>query len=451
MIKRVVQVRRFLRHNAGGDAAIFLAFAGLGITIGFALHDATYQDFHSINGVIMSIGRLSGLIGTYLILIVLVLIARVPWVEKSLGFDHLVHLHRSIGPTALILISVHVLTITVAYAKEDGKDFISELFTIVTTYSWMIPAAVGFFLLLLLGLTSLNTVRKRIRYESWWKVHLVSYFAVFLSFMHQILTGSLFVFNEAAKIWWIFLYGYTTFTLVAWRFAFPIARSLRHGLKVDHVENENADTISVYISGRNLHTIHAHGGNFFEWRFLSKSLWGQAHPYSLSSAPTQEMLRITVKNLGDHSASLREVKAGTRVVAEGPYGIFSAKRSAGDRVVLIGGGVGVTPLRAILEEFPDHVEIDFIYRAVTDGDVILKKELDLIAPSKNVRLHYLVGEPEQHPMGPEDLLALIPHLAECDVYLCGPPGLIRIVRKSCEQAGVPRSRFHHEAFAFGAH
>jgi predicted ferric reductase len=451
MIKRVVQVQRFLRDNAGGDAAIFLAFMGLGITIGFALHDATYQDFHSINGVIMSVGRLSGLIGTYLILIVLILIARVPWIEKSLGFDHLVYLHRTIGPSALILIGIHVLTITIAYAKEDGHNFFFELFTIVTTYSWMIAAAVGFFLLALLGLTSLNAVRKRIKYESWWKVHLVSYFAVFLSFMHQILTGSLFVFNETAKLWWILLYSYTAFTLIAWRFIFPIARSFRHKLKVDHVESENVDTISVYMCGVNLDRIHAHGGNFFEWRFLSRSLWGQAHPYSLSSAPTKDMLRITVKNLGNHSGSLRNVLPGTRVVAEGPYGVFSARRSARDRVVLIGGGVGVTPLRAILEEFSDQVEIDFIYRAVTDTDVILRQELDLIAPSKNVRLHYLVGEPDQHPMGAEDLLALVPHLAECDVYLCGPPGLIRIVRKSCEKAGVPRSRFHHEAFAFGAH
>jgi len=451
MLTRIAQVQRFLRHNAGGDAAIFLAFMGLGITIGFALHDATYQDFHSANGLIISVGRLSGLIGTYLILIVLILIARVPWVEKSLGFDHLVHLHRTIGPLALVLIAIHVLTITIAYAKLDGQNLYSELLSIVTTYSWMIPAAVGFVLLLLLGLTSLNAVRKRIKYESWWKVHLVSYVAVFLSFMHQILTGSLFVFNEAAKIWWIFLHAYTTFALVAWRFVFPIARSLRHKLKVDHVDSENADTISVYIRGKNLHQIHAHGGNFFEWRFLNRTLWGQTHPYSLSSPPTSDMLRITVKNLGDHSASIRDLKAGTRVVAEGPYGVFSARRSVGDRVVLIGGGVGITPLRAIVEEFPDDAEIDFIYRAVADTDVILRKELDLIAPSKNLRLHYLVGEPDQHPMGPEDLLALVPHLAECDVYLCGPPGLIRIVRKSCEKAGVPKSRFHHEAFAFGAH
>ena len=442
--------KRYLLQNFGGEIALVLSYMGLGITLGFALHDATYSEMHSTSGIIVSLGRFSGLLGTYLVLISLIVIARVPWIEKSVGFDRLVELHRKIGPLSFSLIAAHVVFITLGYALVDSKSFVSEFLVIVTTYSWMYPALVSFLLFILVGVSSANRVRRKLRYETWWKLHLMSYFAVALSFMHQILTGSLFIFNEVAKSWWIFLYLYTAFTLAMWRFIFPIARSFRHKLTVDHVEMESDTVASIYISGRNLRKIHARGGNFFEWRFLSKSLWGQAHPYSLSAAPTDTMLRITVKNLGDHSASLARVKPGTRVVAEGPYGIFTAARTSSKRVVLIGGGVGIAPLRSILQDFAPDTEIDLIYRVVTEQELILKEEINILISGKKVLVHYLVGEPQEFAMRPEDLLKLVPDMALCDVYLCGPPGLARVVRHSIDVIGVPRAKFHYEAFAFGS-
>jgi predicted ferric reductase len=162
------------------------------------------------------------------------------------------------------------------------------------------------------------------------------------------------------------------------------------------------------------------------------------------------MLRITVKNLGDHSASLARVKPGTRVVAEGPYGIFTATRTSSKRVVLIGGGVGIAPLRSILQEFTSDTEIDLIYRVVTEQELILKEEIDTLISGKRVLVHYLVGEPQEFAMRAEDLLKLVPDMALCDVYLCGPPGLARVVRHSIDVIGVPSAKFHYEAFAFGS-
>jgi predicted ferric reductase len=442
--------KRYFLQNFGGEIAIVLSSTGLGITLGFALHDATYSDMHSTSGIIVSIGRISGLLGTYLVLMSMIVIARVPWIEKSVGFDRLVQLHRKLGPLSLSLITAHVVFITLGYALVDSKSFVSEFLEILTKYSWMYAALVSFLLFVVVGISSANQVRRKLRYETWWKLHLMSYFAVALSFMHQILTGSLFVFNEVAKSWWIFLHLYTAFTLLMWRFIFPIVRSFRHKLTVDHVDLESENVASIYISGKNLEKIHARGGNFFEWRFLSKSLWGQAHPYSLSAAPTDTMLRISVKNLGDHSAALSKVLPGTRVVAEGPYGIFTAARSSGNRVVLIGGGVGIAPLRSILQDFNPDTEIDLIYRVVTAQELILKKEIDSLIAGKRIRVHYLVGEPQEFQMRPEDLLKLVPDMALCNVYLCGPPGLARVVRHSIDAIGVPSSKFHYEAFAFGS-
>jgi len=449
MPRNLAEVRRFFLQHSGGDIAVLLCFLGLGITFGFAIHDATYSDTHTASGLIILLGRFSGLLGTYLVLISFIVIARVPWIEKSIGFDRLVLLHRKIGPISFSFISVHVVSIAFGYSLADSQGVIAEVVSIITTYSWMYAALIAYLLFIVIALSSANRIRRSLRYESWWKMHLVSYFAVALSLMHQLLTGSLFIFNEAARIWWVMLYGYAAFTLVLWRFLLPIIRSFKHKLQVDHVATEGQSAVSIYIRGKDLKRIHASGGNFFEWRFLSKSLWGQAHPYSLSATPTDEMLRITVKNLGDHSSALANLKVGTRVVAEGPYGVFNAKRSYGKKVVLIGGGVGIAPIRAILEEFSPDIEIDLIYRVVTEQELILKNEIDSLISGKKAKVHYLVGDPLKFSMSSEELLKLVPHIAESDVYLCGPPGLARIVRHSVEAIGVPSNKFHHEVFCFG--
>ena len=449
---KAVLARRFirLRQNLGGEVAVFLASLGAGVTIGFAIQDATYDDAHSVHGLLILTSRFSALIGTYLVLISLIMIARVPWVERSVGFDKLVTYHRKIGPIALLLITAHLVLIVVGYAGADSKGIYEEFASLITSYSWMVPALLAFVLMVLLGVSSINIIRRKIRYEIWWNVHLVSYFAVALAFMHQILTGSLFIFNDVAKTWWIGLYVYTAFTLLMWRFILPIARSFKHKLVVDHVVDEGAQTSTIYISGKSLDRIHAHGGSFFEWRFLTRELWSEAHPYSLSAPPEVNMLRITVKNLGDHSSALAHLKPGVRVVAEGPYGIFKANRAFGKKIVLIGGGVGITPLRAIMQEFDEDAQIDLIYRVVAEDELILKGEIENIIKGKRIKVHYLVGPPKEFPMAPNDLLALVPHIAECDVFLCGPAGLARIIKSSVEAVGVPGEKFHHEAFAFGA-
>jgi len=378
------------------------------------------------------------------------MIARVPWIEHSVGFDKLVTYHRKLGPIALVLITLHLILITIGYAMTDSVGVIAEFKLLIQSYSWMVPALIGFLLIVLLGISSINFIRRKLRYEIWWNIHLVSYFAVSLAFMHQILTGSLFLFNDIAKMWWIGLYIYTAFTLLMWRLLLPIFRSLNHQLFVDHVVNEGANVATIYIRGKNLDRIHASGGSFFEWRFLTRGLWSEAHPYSLSASPTKNMMRITVKSLGDHSTALALLKPGIRVIAEGPYGVFKADRAFGKQIALIGGGVGITPLRAIMQDFESDAQIDLIYRVIAAEELVLKPEIEALIKGRNIHVHYLVGPPSQFPMAPADLLKLIPHLAQCDVFLCGPPGLARIVRHSVESIGVPSSKFHHEAFAFGS-
>ena len=175
-----------------------------------------------------------------------------------------------------------------------------------------------------------------------------------------------------------------------------------------------------------------------------------SHPYSLSAAPTAHYLRITVKDLGDHSRSLAYMKPGTRVFVEGPYGAFTAGRAKMPHIVLVGGGVGITPVRALMDEFKNGVPIDVIYRVSREEDLVLKSELDYLAYHSNgsIRVHYLVGSRKEHPMDAKVLQALVPQIADSDIYICGPGPLVETVKQAVADLGVPKNRFHDESFSF---
>ncbi len=161
-------------------------------------------------------------------------------------------------------------------------------------------------------------------------------------------------------------------------------------------------------------------------------------------------MRITIKGLGDHSRSIGTIKPGTRVFFEGPYGVFRAGKAKRKRVVLIGGGIGVTPVRALLDEFKNFVHVDFIYRASHAEDLALKAELDQIAAQSGVltKIHYMVGSRREHPLDAAHLLSVVPTVRESDIYICGPKALVAAVAGAAHDLGISPDRVHHEEFEF---
>ena len=232
----------------------------------------------------------------------------------------------------------------------------------------------------------------------------------------------------------------------------PLWMAARHRFTVLSVRPEAPGIVSVYITGRDLDTMGAEPGQFFRWRFLARQLYWQSHPYSLSAMPRADMMRITVKARGDHSGSMAALRPGTRVIAEGPYGAFTPSLS-GRRVLLIAGGVGITPIRAMFAALPRRMSdgITLIYRASHPRDVVFRRELDAIAADRHAVVHYLIGSRDRLGYDPLDswhLQSLVPGLHRYEAYVCGPPGMTRAAVDSLRAAGIRRRRIHHESFDF---
>jgi predicted ferric reductase len=394
-----------------------------------------------------SVARITGLLSAYLALIQVVLLSRLPVLERLAGFDRLTVWHRWNGHATIDLVVAHVFFSVWGYALMDRFSIGKEISTMLGggIYPGMITATIGTALLLAVVATSYVIVRRRLRYEWWYAVHLLAYAGIALAWFHQIPTGNELVLDTPAADYWRALYLATLALLVGFRVAAPIVNAFRFRIRVVGVVPEGPGVVSIRMTGRHLERLHAQPGQFFMWRFLTRRRWATAHPFSLSEAPRGDSFRITVKALGDHTATFGSIPIGARVLAEGPFGIFTdAFRRHGKRV-LIAGGIGITPVRALVER--SRGDDIVIYRALSDDDLVLRGELEELG----VEAHYVVGDHAapggDRLLSPEHLLELVPDLADRDVYVCGPPGMIDAAMKSVRGAGVRRNHIHVERFA----
>jgi len=404
-------------------------------------------------GILTAGGQLTALLGTYLALLQLVLISRSPFLDQVLGPDRLAWLHRWLGFACAWLIVGHVGLTTAGYALGSGRGLVEQGLDLLLAYPYVLLAGAGFVLFLLVAVSSLRAARRRLSYEAWYGLHLYAYLGIALAFAHQIAVGSDFRDDPVAVAFWVGLYVATAALVVVFRFGQPVALAVRHRFRVANVVEEAPGVVSIYVTGRDLDRLAARAGQFFNLRLLTADGWWRAHPFSLSAAPNGRFLRFTVKALGDWSGGrLQRVPLGTRLVLEGPYGVLTGARRTRSRVLLVAGGVGISPLRALLEALPARPgDIALVYRARRPEDVVFRDELDAIARARGATVHYVVGRrgsPEvgNDPLGPDALLGYAPDVRERDVYLCGPHSLMEAAERSLRQLGVPRAQVHLERF-----
>jgi len=446
-----VPARHGATRTATGAILAVIVLVNAAVIVWLWVHGGNVFSVHGTGDLLTSLGRLTGLLGAYLALIQVLLLARLLPLERLTGFDRLTVWHRLNGKACLYLVLAHVAFTTLGYAANDRISIPREVTALLTSYTGMVAATVGTILMVAVVVTSLVIVRRRLRYEAWYLIHLTVYAGIALAWVHQIPTGNELSANGAAATYWTALYVATLVLLVLFRLALPVYNAFRYGLRVGEVTVEGPGVVSLRLTGRRLDRLHARGGQFFLWRFLTRDRWWASHPFSLSAAPDGHSLRITVKDVGDFTGRIGAIAPGTRVIAEGPFGVFTAAARRRDAIVLIAGGIGITPIRAMVEDMPSGLAVALIYRAMVEDEVVFRDELDALAAARGVALSYVIGD-HRGPEGARLLSAahlreLVPDIAAREVFVCGPPAMMRAVENNLRRVGVARDAIHTERFA----
>ncbi len=432
-------------HRATSNVVVGL-MAGLGLLVGLWPVAVSVAAPVPVQ-LVPTLAHVCGMLAGYGVLVLMTFMSRWPVLERGVGSDRLARWHSVGGRTVLTLVLVHAVAAVVGWAQARGENVGVALWEVLGM-PWLISATLATSMLVAVAVVSVRAARRKLSYEVWHGVHLSTYVAIALSFLHQ-MGGPDLAGHTLIQIVWALMYTHAFGLVLRYRVLAPVRQATRHRLRVHEVVREVPGVVSIVLSGRHLDELHAESGQFFRWRFLTPETWGTANPFSLSAAPRPDRLRLTVKELGDASQLLQSIDVGTWVVAEGPYGAMTAARRTRRGVLLVAGGVGITPMRALFESIPADPGKDLIllYRARDRASIVFRAELDAIAAARRAHVVYLLGD-DRGLLGTSSLQRLVPDLAERDVYLCGPPGMADATRRALLDAGLPEARLHEERFAF---
>ena len=411
--------------------------------------------FGTVADTVTSLGIVTGLVGTDFILVMIVLAARIPVIDRTVGHDRAIAVHRSLGKPALYLLLAHGLLLLVGYGLSSGINFIAEIGPMLALPDMPI-AFIGLGLLIVVVITSLVAVRKKFSYEGWHLVHMLSYVAVIVSAPHQLSVGSILSSGTVERVYWIALYVIAFGSIATYRFIEPVISTFRHRMRVERVETVAPGVVSIHMSGEKLRSLESAGGQFFVWRFWTGRTWWHSHPISLSAVPTENRARITVRDLGTGSSAISSVRPGTRISFEGPYGMFTDAGRTAPKLAIVVAGIGITPVRAFLEDSKVRPgETTILLRASSKDETYLWNEISDLAHRKGARLYTMVGKRAQSGSGwmPQadasrgvTLKSVFPDLKNSDLYICGPTAWLDLVEHDARRAGIPEHQLHTERF-----
>jgi len=376
----------------------------------------------------------------------LILAARVTWMERAIGLDRVLNWHRIAGDTMGVLLGIHVVTSVKAEMTLRGGLW-STIRDLTGRAPYMALTTIGAILVGVVVVTSLKSIRQKLAYETWYFVHLLAYLGLAMSFSHQITLGSLLANTTVVRWVWVMLSAFVFLFAIMGRWV-GVYDSVRHPLVVQEVRRETKDTVSILIGGRNIERYFGEAGQFVSLRMLTPGQWWKTNPYSLSNAPTTRGMRITIKDRGDASGAVRQLRVGDRVAVEGPYGTMTPGVFHGFQPLFIAGGVGVTPVCAMLQALPADSRPIVLLRGAHTKDIPHYDEICKLAEARGGQVMTVLGRTAmlktKDPFAGNILRKAVPTLDKCMAFVCGPTALTFAARKGLREAGLPADRIHLE-------
>lgn len=397
----------------------------------------------------LSWARLFGLLSMNSVLFQIILIGRIKWLKGRYEFESLSRYHKENGRVAVVAIILHPIFINLGYSLIRRLNFTYPEY-ISRPLVFLAPIA----LFLLVGVVILSNplVFNKINYKWWYNIHLFTYAAIALVMGHQFLAGGDFQRVPAFLYYWIGLYLFVFINFLVYRLILPMYQNNKHKFRVEKIEKETHDTHSIYISGQNMKNFTYEAGQFLVIRI--SGLGREMHPFTISKLYDGKTVRVTVKSSGDYTKKLETVKPGVKMYIEGPLGKFTPKTCKKDKVLFIAGGVGITPIRALLEKMgKEGKEMILLYANKTKNDIIFKGELSQLSSKYSIPMHYFFSREKEVDANEHlgrikiiDVQNLCPDLKDRDIFICAPLSMIKQFVRNLIDKGIKKDNIHFEKF-----
>ena len=450
------RARAHRRRLRAGDLLVAGCCTSVAAAVALFLASGGSAQVRDLASGVTAAGIVAGLVATDLLLVMLILAARVPLIDRTFGHDKALALHRAIGKPALYLLLLHAVLLTLGYGFSARTNPARETLLLLTSGRDMLLAYLALALLVLVVVTSVVTVRRRLPYEGWHLLHLLAYLGVFVALPHELGQGQVLAGGTVERAYWLALYVLAFGALAVFRFAVPAVRTIRHRIRVADVERIALDAVSIHMTGRDLDRLGIGGGQYAIWRFLTWGTWFTVHPVSFSAVPSATDLRITVRALGAGTERLTRLPRGAFVAFQGPYGLFTDRARTAPYLAVVAAGIGVTPARSLLEDSrlrPDEATV--LLRASDDRQRYLWHEVVDLVRTGGGTVYTMTGHrppgaatwmSAAAAQGGVTLQRVFPHLPESDLYVCGPPAWADLVVRDARRCGVRKDRIHIERF-----
>jgi predicted ferric reductase len=445
---------RWVRWSLGAliIGLVVVALAGAPF-IALRGHAGEVAEYGALSAGLITSGKILGLVAGVLLAVQLFLGAKSKLLDRIFGLHRLLRWHRTIGIVVAVAVSLHPLLIFSTGAREIGP---------LRFAVW--PVLLGALLLIDLW-AGVLAARFRpfvgVPYHIWFRLHRAGMWtAVPLLVAHAfVVTGDL---NSGWPFMALigFLSAYVG--LLGWKAVVtPLALRMRR-FTVKNVSPAGKDAYAVELALEKGRRVHYLPGQFAFVSFRSPALPREVHPWTISSTPTRkETLIFTIKCSGDFTARIGGLQIGDRALVDAPFGDFSHRIHAPDpkrHVVMIAGGVGITPMLSMLRYMADREKdrgVTLIWSNRTAKDILCRRELeDLRSLMPRLKIHHVfTRETEGHPSGRRleagSLQGFLSDVSrESAVFVCGPPAMMEAVRKGLQSIGFSRRSIHSERFSY---
>lgn len=388
-------------------------------------------------------GRLIGIIGLTLLLLAALMSFRLPRLDRLFGgLPRLWTIHRLVGFLGFVSVLLHAWLLGFATVAQGRTLSLAGLFPSLTDW----PIWSGWLALALMVVFLAPTFQffGRLNYQRWKRLHLLSAPALILALIHTVPLAN------QPLVWW--LMGALSIGAILWRKVLSPQLG-RSSWEVTDVHQLKHDVVEICLKplGKPLHYM---AGQFV---YLTPQVPGlsagnrEEHPYTIASAPSDPLLRLGIKDLGDASHALQQVPPGSRIDVEGPYGDFYQRHFPQRNQLWLGGGIGITPFvsgaRAMLDD-ETNTSVHLFYLSQDEYRSYYLDELRDIAgkqPRFDITAHYFSVK---GAITVAFLEEYCPDFREREVYLCGPPGMMKHLIPLLKQAGISGDAIHSEVFDF---